>query len=188
MIFEIIPDKLYLSNLSSADCIRYKITHAVNLSESNESVSTKTLLINIQDKPHIKIQEHFQEANDFIDKAISDGGRVLVYCHAGVSRSATIVISYLIEKCNISLRQAYLYVLSIKNDICPNIGFFKALQEFEVKLFGLEGPSFSTTDYYTKKLSKIYGFEESKIRNVLTENNIDENETIRVLLSEFRIN
>lgn len=51
-----------------------------------------------KDCPSANLYQHFEPAIDFINKATNDGGRVLVHCHEGVSRSATIVISYLIKQ------------------------------------------------------------------------------------------
>jgi len=44
------------------------------------------------------IMVHFPEAIKFIDECISNGGKILVHCAAGVSRSAAVVIAYLMWK------------------------------------------------------------------------------------------
>ena len=43
---------------------------------------------------------------NFIDSAISGGGKILVNCHLGVSRSPTCVLAYLITKHNMTVAQA----------------------------------------------------------------------------------
>jgi protein-tyrosine phosphatase len=61
--------------------------------------------------------------------------KVLVHCHAGVSRSSTIVISYLMRKyINFSLNDALKFVKSKRPIIKPNKGFMKQLQKYEDKL------------------------------------------------------
>lgn len=59
-----------------------------------------------------------------------------MHCVAGVSRSATICIAYLMRYHRISLLQAYLFVKSKRPVIRPNNGFFRQLIDFERRLFG----------------------------------------------------
>ena len=49
----------------------------------------------MRDEEEVDIQQHFQAAFDFIEKAESSGGAVLVHCHEGKSRSITLVLAYL---------------------------------------------------------------------------------------------
>ena len=57
--------------------------------------------------------------------------RVLVHCAAGVSRSSTVSLSYLVAKEGMSLREAW-FLLSSKRKIAePNSGFWEALINFE---------------------------------------------------------
>ncbi len=44
------------------------------------------------------IARHFEEAHDFITQALDTPSSVLVHCRAGISRSASIVISYLMKR------------------------------------------------------------------------------------------
>ena len=50
---------------------------------------------------------------------------VLVHCFAGVSRSASTVIAYLMKKLNWDLRKAYNYTRDCRNIINPNPGFYR---------------------------------------------------------------
>ena len=47
---------------------------------------------------------------DFIDSVIAENGKVLVHCYAGVSRSATTVIQYLMRTYGLSFANAYKHV------------------------------------------------------------------------------
>lgn len=49
----------------------------------------------ILDSEDTNIGSIFEEASDFIDHVEQIGGRVLVHCFEGRSRSATLVIAYL---------------------------------------------------------------------------------------------
>lgn len=60
----------------------------------------------------------------------------MVYCVAGVSRSASICLAYLMKHQGLTLLDAYNYVKLRRSKIKPNCGFFKQLIEYEKKLFG----------------------------------------------------
>eukprot|EP00766_Chilomastix_caulleryi_P001573 gnl/Chilomastix_caulleri/2544.p1 GENE.gnl/Chilomastix_caulleri/2544~~gnl/Chilomastix_caulleri/2544.p1 ORF type:complete len:110 (-),score=7.95 gnl/Chilomastix_caulleri/2544:127-456(-) len=75
---------------------------------------------------------------------------------AGNSRSATIVLSYLIYK-GIILRDAFKYLLSCRPSICPNLGFFQQLGEYEMETHCVIAPTYSKEDYIIDKLSKGVG-------------------------------
>lgn len=64
------------------------------------------------------------------------GGKTLVHCVAGVSRSASICIAYLMKYKRMPLDQAYKHVKKCRSVIQPNVGFWKQLIEFERRLFG----------------------------------------------------
>ena len=70
----------------------------------------------------------------FIRNAFMEGGRVLVHCHAGISRSATTVISYLMSEHGLLLNAALQFVRNKRWFINPNPGFIKQLQSFEREL------------------------------------------------------
>jgi len=86
--------------------------------------------LKVSDKIEEDIKQFFQPAFDYIDKIRTGGGKVLVHCSAGKSRSPTIVMAYLIQHQQWPLQQAYEYVKT-KRRICPNLGFMLVLSEFE---------------------------------------------------------
>lgn len=61
-------------------------------------------------------------------------GKVLVHCRAGVSRSATVCIAYLMQKQQMSLDAAFEFVVSRRPIIDPNLNFIQQLQRFEASL------------------------------------------------------
>jgi protein-tyrosine phosphatase len=61
-------------------------------------------------------------ANAFIDRARRDGG-VLVHCAAGVSRSAAVVMGYLMWKYGHSLQDALRIVRRARPCVRPNTGY-----------------------------------------------------------------
>ena len=59
------------------------------------------------------------------------GCKIFVHCYSGISRSATFVIAYLIEKLKIKYEDAYTIVKTKRNVICPNEGFMEQLRIYE---------------------------------------------------------
>lgn len=71
--------------------------------------------------------------NDMIPKLITyDNKKILFHCFAGVSRSATFAIAYLMAKQKLSVKEAYDMVKSKRDIIQPNDGFMLALQKLQV--------------------------------------------------------
>ena len=58
------------------------------------------------------------------------GGRVLVHCVQGISRSSTIVISYLMLTQNLNYEDALKFVESRRKIVSPNLGFSIQAQIF----------------------------------------------------------
>ncbi|XP_046842221.1 dual specificity protein phosphatase 19-like isoform X3 [Xenia sp. Carnegie-2017] len=86
-----------------------KITHIVNVAtgivnQFPNEFQYKT--VEILDLPETRIGQHFAELSSFIEKGLEDG-KVLVHCNAGVSRSSTVVIAYLMKSKNIGLDDAF---------------------------------------------------------------------------------
>jgi protein-tyrosine phosphatase len=89
------------------------------------------LYINIDDDPDEDIYAHFDKAVDFVRSHIAAGSSVYVHCAAGVSRSATIVIAYLMAEHNMTLEEAYKHVKAKRSIIHPNWGFVNQLRRYE---------------------------------------------------------
>ncbi|KAL8202236.1 UNVERIFIED_CONTAM: hypothetical protein K2H54_003943, partial [Gekko kuhli] len=87
-----------------------------------------------EDAPDFDLSVHFRPASEYIHKALSaPQGKVLVHCILGKSRSATLVLAYLMIYQNFSLRDAVERVLQHRA-ISPNQGFLKQLQDLDLEL------------------------------------------------------
>eukprot|EP00882_Tetradesmus_deserticola_P001541 GHRQ01001663.1.p1 GENE.GHRQ01001663.1~~GHRQ01001663.1.p1 ORF type:complete len:239 (+),score=51.99 GHRQ01001663.1:131-847(+) len=71
-----------------------------------------------------------QEACDFINDGRKSGA-VLVHCSQGVSRSAAVLIAYLMSHGRLSFDTALSHVQQVRPNADPNPGFRLQLQEFE---------------------------------------------------------
>ncbi|KAI8428652.1 hypothetical protein MSG28_007382 [Choristoneura fumiferana] len=82
---------------------------------------------------------------------------VLVHCVAGVSRSVTVTLAYLMQRHRLSLRDAFELVRARKTDIAPNFHFMRQLHAFEQDL-GLRERSASLS-----KVLEELGVRESEV-------------------------
>ncbi|XP_058481595.1 dual specificity protein phosphatase 16 isoform X1 [Solea solea] len=97
-----------------------------------------------------KILPWLDRSVEFIEKAKASNARVLVHCLAGISRSATIAIAYIMKRMDMTLDEAYRFVKEKRPTISPNFNFLGQLLDFEKKIKspdktlvspGVEGPS-----------------------------------------------
>ncbi|KAG0213504.1 tyrosine/serine/threonine protein phosphatase pps1 [Mortierella sp. NVP41] len=81
---------------------------------------------------------HIENCVAFVDEARKNNTRVLIHCRVGVSRSATIVIAYLMAHYNLSLVDAYLMVRARRLSVIiqPNLLFMYELLQWEQRLRG----------------------------------------------------
>ena len=75
------------------------------------------------DTPGEDILAVLYDALEYIDTALKSGGRVLVHCSQGVSRSATLVIAYLMWRSGSSYDEVFSQVKQARGVANPNIGF-----------------------------------------------------------------
>lgn len=90
----------------------------------------------IFDNEDTKISNLFEEASDFIDSVGHLGGRVLVHCFEGKSRSATVVLAYLMLRKDFTLLEAWNALKRAHRRAQPNDGFAKTLLDLDKKLHG----------------------------------------------------
>ncbi|XP_061449096.1 dual specificity protein phosphatase 2 [Rhineura floridana] len=113
------------------------ITAVLNVSSSCPNYFEGQFLyksIPVEDNHMAEISVWFQEAINFIDSVKNGGGRVLVHCQAGISRSATICLAYLIQSRRVRLEEAFDFVKQRRGVISPNFGFMGQLLQFETEV------------------------------------------------------
>lgn len=89
--------------------------------------------LRVKDSADEDISEAVFQAIDFLELQLQRTN-VLVHCFAGVSRSPTIVLAYLLRSAGCSLEQAFLYVKSKRAGIRPCGQFIDFLIKFEAAL------------------------------------------------------
>eukprot|EP00754_Rhynchopus_humris_P050034 Rhum_TRINITY_DN8716_c0_g1::Rhum_TRINITY_DN8716_c0_g1_i1::g.29610::m.29610 len=126
-------------DMNDADQLRrLGVTHILSVRGENEPPCPcpslkpffvcKQVIVN--DSSDANIEEHFANAFAFIDESLRDRGKVLVQCRKGVSRSATLVIAYLMQHHRWHFQRSYEYVKEKRSVINPNLGFVLTLEKF----------------------------------------------------------
>ena len=146
---EIIPEFLYVSSYNATKNLelleRNKITHIINCAadfcENVFEQENKFTYLSFYLKDHVleNIECIFYECIKFIENVKEKGGRVLVHCIQGISRSVSIVIAYIIFTKKLSYDKAFNLVQTKREISSPNFGFSIQLQNFYSRLF--EDPS-----------------------------------------------
>lgn len=103
---------LFISNARSAcsdELVQQEaVTLCINVSKQQPfpSAGIKKLQIPVYDDPNEDLYSHFDRCADAIQKEANRGGRSVVYCKNGRSRSATICIAYLMKHRKLTLTDA----------------------------------------------------------------------------------
>ncbi|XP_043553596.1 serine/threonine/tyrosine-interacting protein isoform X2 [Chiloscyllium plagiosum] len=110
-------------------CVRQDIE--ANFIKANFQEKFRYLVLDIADNPVENIIRYFPVTKEFIDGCLENGGKVLLHGNAGISRSAALVIAYIMETFGVKYRDAFTYVQERRFCINPNAGFVHQLQEYE---------------------------------------------------------
>jgi dual specificity phosphatase 12 len=129
--------QIYLNNRSNQDSIDilyipyidYLNQHLweINNSAVIYSVFNNTNLLNNYDQvPYMQI------AYDFINNALSHNEKILVHCFAGISRSTSVIIYYIMKHYSVDYDTAYKIVLDARPIIQPNASFVQQLKYYDL--------------------------------------------------------
>ncbi|KAG8449190.1 hypothetical protein GDO86_016026 [Hymenochirus boettgeri] len=120
---------LQKSGITHVICIRQNIE--ANFIKPNFQQLLRYLVLDIADNPVENIMRFFPASKEFIDGCLQTGGKILIHGNAGISRSAAVVIAYIMETFGLKYRDAFTYVQERRFCINPNAGFVHQLQEYE---------------------------------------------------------
>ncbi|TPX64435.1 hypothetical protein SpCBS45565_g05844 [Spizellomyces sp. 'palustris'] len=115
------------------------ITHVLCIRDSNERHVVKTTfpddfvyhVIEVSESPMQNLIPYFPDAKQFIDYALERGGRVLVHCNSGISRSPSFVVAYVMMSQRWGFQESFTFVQNKRFCMNPNEGFKYQLKEFE---------------------------------------------------------
>ncbi|XP_053315072.1 dual specificity phosphatase 28 [Spea bombifrons] len=137
-----VTESLFISNSRNA-CktnllIQEGVTCCINVSRQQPfpDFDLHTLRVPVFDHPLQNLSDYFEQCVDLIESTINSGGKCLVYCKNGRSRSATICIAYLMKHKRLSLNVAFQVVKTARPVVEPNPGFWSQLERYEKSLQG----------------------------------------------------
>jgi len=136
---EILPG-LYLGDITAASELMKDELEKLHITGIVKCTMDSNIDFFHQDIEYIRVAIHDSEIAqigiylsgccDFINRHINNSGSVLVHCQRGVSRSASIVIAYLIKYHKMTLENAFIHTKQRRILTSPNIGFWKELMAF----------------------------------------------------------
>uniref|UniRef100_A0A3B4YTC1 Dual specificity protein phosphatase n=1 Tax=Seriola lalandi dorsalis TaxID=1841481 RepID=A0A3B4YTC1_SERLL len=139
---------LYIADAATAQdktlLVNLGITHVVNAADGPQHIDTGPCFykdtnilyhgVEATDCKDFDLSPFFTETSDFIHGALSQKGKVLVHCARGISRSATLVLAFLMVKERLNLVEAVEVVREHRN-ILPNVGFLNQLRHLDSTVY-----------------------------------------------------
>ncbi|XP_006814318.1 dual specificity protein phosphatase 22-like [Saccoglossus kowalevskii] len=110
-----------------------KITHIVSIHDNAKPLidHIKYLCVPAADSPHQNLSQYFRQCIEFIHEARLGGGAVLVHCLAGMSRSVTVTVAYIMTVTEFGWQDTLRAVKCARTVALPNFGFQRQLQNYE---------------------------------------------------------
>ncbi|RKP19611.1 phosphatases II, partial [Rozella allomycis CSF55] len=155
-----------------------KVTHILNVAHLNQDGlvnGVETINYNIQDIPEFNFLALFDEITEKMHSVLANTkNRLVVHCSAGISRSATIVIAYLMRYKTMKFDEAFEVLKRTHVVAHPNRGF-----TLQLKIYESLSCSFNVSDdkckgiqsvLDTKNLPLITSFLTERIENTSKEN------------------
>jgi hypothetical protein len=131
-----IYDWLILGNIGDALTMNTDAVLSVfNEGDNYKDQFSKKIWLNLHalDNSEQNISQYFDKAFEFLDRMEKEKKTCIIHCHAGINRSATILLAYFIKKMQIKLYDGYEFLNLIRPGIIYNIGFRKQLINFASK-------------------------------------------------------
>ncbi|XP_051483006.1 dual specificity phosphatase 28 [Apus apus] len=116
---------------------REGVTFCVNVTRQQPFPAlqqVRGIRIPVLDDPAEDLHRYFEQSGRAIEAALRSGGRCLVYCKNGRSRSAAICTAYLMRHRQLPLQEAFEIVKTARPVAEPNAGFWSQLQRYEEDL------------------------------------------------------
>ncbi|XP_026199272.1 dual specificity protein phosphatase family protein [Anabas testudineus] len=165
-----VTDHLFLSSSRAANdpdqVSRWDITCIFNVTETRSRCppppGVEYIHLPVCDSPVSPLGDHFDRVADKVQLVAEGGGRTLVHCRAGVSRSAALCLAYLLKHRGVSLLEAHGWLKTCRPIVRPNNGFWEQLIRYEVELRGC-----SSVRMVSTVMGQIPDIYEEEARNMV---------------------
>lgn len=173
-----ITDSLYLTGIGGIleENIRdLKIVCIINCTHEMPIAKMKnvrSLRVPVDDDTDENLFIYLDDVATVIHYVSKRGGRTLVHCMAGASRSCTMILAYLIKYQEYTLKNAFCYLKSLRPCCRPNMAFFEQLIRYEtfyrknnsVKLetIQVKGKTVTCPDFYRTEYPDLFKVEVAK--------------------------
>uniref|UniRef100_A0A8C6SFG7 Dual specificity phosphatase 28 n=1 Tax=Neogobius melanostomus TaxID=47308 RepID=A0A8C6SFG7_9GOBI len=140
-----VTSALYISNARSAcstELLQQEaVTQCINATRQQPfpPATVARMRVDVFDDPNEDLYAHFDGCADAIEAEEQRGGKTLVYCKNGRSRSAAICTAYLLKYQHMTLEGALQKVKAARHVVEPNPGFMSQLQRYEDELRARRG-------------------------------------------------
>lgn len=130
---------LYIGSMSALhdiDLLRdHSVTHLVQVLDvpwlPSNSNGMNCYRIDVLDSSSTDLRPYLEPACNWIQSALLSGRTVLVHCQQGISRSAAIVLAYLIRFRGMNYDEAVCFLKTRRACVKPNPGFVRILREWD---------------------------------------------------------
>jgi protein-tyrosine phosphatase len=119
---------------------QHMITHVISICDrtvgatvlEETKISSQNILhFRDLDAPTTNLYKYFERTTRFIHEARCEGGNVLIHCAAGISRSSTITLAYLMTWLGEGYDKLILYLAKKREGVAPNGSFVRQLKKWE---------------------------------------------------------
>lgn len=141
MPVDVFQGRLFIGSIGAAynktNLLATDITHVLCVAGSIRAAFEHDFVyqtVDVRDKADEHLSVHFETCHSFIDECLESGGKVLIHCFAGVSRSSTVLTSYLMKHCKWTRDRALEHIRLFRPQANPNSGFMQQLSDYESSL------------------------------------------------------
>ncbi|RWS30419.1 dual specificity protein phosphatase 14-like protein [Leptotrombidium deliense] len=177
-----IKDELFLTGMGGISREKFankNISCIINVTFEAPCVrlnGVETIRIPVDDTPNDTLIDHFDRIAQKIFEVGKKGQKTVVHCVAGMSRSATIVIAYLMKHYKMSLVDAFNLTLKKRSCIKPNTRFMKELMIYELRIHKYystrmiyttqSGIQIEIPDFWLNYHPKLVRMEVDRVKNL----------------------
>ncbi|NWT83143.1 SSH3 phosphatase, partial [Lanius ludovicianus] len=141
-----------------------RVTHILNVAREIDNFFPALFTymnVRVYDEEAAELLPHWNDTFLFLSRVRAAGGRALVHCRMGLSRSAATVLAYAMKEFGWSLERALRHVRHCRPGILPNPGFMRQLDFYQ----GILSASRHSSLWEPRATEKTPHSEEETVRD-----------------------